>query len=173
MAEDVHIPVNRFKLIMQTALFSGLGITALLVSFYLADNTSISPLIWKIPGGALCFFGILAAAAKAKKRTDKTAGISFTKEGVLDTSSDISLGLIKWKDIISIDEKDSLRDELLIIQVKRQEQYVKNAKNSAIGRLLQQNIRKFGTPVVIEASNLSCSIKELVETAIEQREKQR
>ena len=173
MAEDVHIPVNRFKLMMQTALFSGLGITALLVSFYLADNTSVNPLIWQIPGGVLCFFGILAAAAKAKKRTDKVAGVSFTNEGILDTSSDISFGLIKWKDIISIDEESSLKNGLLIIQVRRQEQYVQNAKNSAIGRLLQQNIRKFGTPVVIDASILTSSIKELINTSVEQREKQR
>jgi hypothetical protein len=167
MSEEIHIMINRSRLLFQLILFTVLGISVLIGAFAVANISSINPLIWKIGGSVAGFFFIVAAGSKAKKRADKNAGIRITKEGMIDQSSDLSLGLIKWSDISSIDKEASLEAQLLIVRVKKNNAYLKKAKNSAIERLLKQNIRKFDTPVVIEAGYLECSLEELIDILVE------
>ncbi|MBD3638860.1 MAG: hypothetical protein HUJ25_16020 [Crocinitomicaceae bacterium] len=171
MIEEVHIPLNRSKLLVQIVVLSILGIGALVTAFGLSDQMPGSPLILKGFGIVTCLFCLVAAGSIAKKRADKQAGVTINKEGILDTSSSISIGLIKWKDVTSVDKDESMAAGLLIIHVKNQNEYLKKAKNSAIERLLKQNLRKFDTPVVIEAKYLDCSLEELIDTVIERYRK--
>lgn len=171
MEETVHIPVNKMKLLFHTVIFSGIGIALLIGCFSLAESSEMSPIIWQGAGILLCLIAVLAAGAKAKKRADKSAGIIFSTEGMTDNSSDFGLGLIRWKDIKGLNADLSLQSKLLIVEIKNQSEYLKRGKNSAVKRLLDQNVRKFGTPIVIEVGNLDCDIAELVEVFQDQMKK--
>jgi hypothetical protein len=167
MSNEIHISINRGRLLFQTILFSFLGVGALLCCFSLAEVGLINPIIWQGLGAVLCLVLIVTAGSKAKKRADKNAGITITKEGIHDKSSAISLGLIRWSDIKEIDKEVSLKSKLLVVRVKKNSVYLKKANNSAIERLLRQNIRNFDTPVVIESKYLESSLEELLDILLE------
>jgi hypothetical protein len=174
MKAEVYIGVNRKKLLLQTILFTIMSLVGLLAGFGLAENAKfLEPWIWKAIGIVVCLFALLAAGAKMKRRSDSAAGITFSKEGINDTSSEISLGMVKWRDITTIDKSACLKNGLLIIEVKNGGEYRKRAKNSAIGRLLDQNVRKFGTPVVIDASYLDATLDSLIDLALERINKRK
>lgn len=169
MSDSVHIPLNKRRLTIQIALFVVAGLGGMIGFFALAESTSLNPLIWQAMGVALCFFAIIAAGSKAKKRSDKNGGLIINKDGITDNSSDLSLGFIPWKSIQQIDEELCLKNEYLIIGVRKPGEFVKKAKNSAIKRLLEQNIRNFDTPVVIEPNTLKASLEELLDIIKDKR----
>ncbi|MCB9223036.1 MAG: STM3941 family protein [Crocinitomicaceae bacterium] len=174
MSEEIFISINSKKLLFQTIFITIFGFAGLIIGFGMAENTDLlEPWIWQTAGVVICLFSIIAAGAKMKKRSDSSAGVYLNKEGINDLSSDISLGLIKWRDIANIDEEQCRTERMLIIQVKDEVTYRKKAKNSAIGRLLDQNIRRYGTPVVIDPSYLKVTNEELLETALGELKKRR
>lgn len=174
MAQDIFIPINGKKLLMQTIFITILGVVGLLIGFAIAENTDfIEPWIWQTAGVVVCFLALIGAGSKMRKRSDAAAGISFEKEGINDTSTEISLGFIKWRDIKTIDPELCLKERMLIIEVKNEREYRQKAKNTAIGRLLDQNIRRYGTPVVIDPSYLKVKLDELIDTAVDELKKRR
>lgn len=163
MRKEIHIPLNRKRLLIQVVVFSLLGIGALIGAFGLVEQFGWNGIVVKGTGIVICVFCVVTAGAKAKQRADKNAGLWLTKEGLNDASSDISVGLIKWSDIIGVDEEESRQCNLLIVKVRKEEKYISKAKNSAVERLLRQNMRKFDTPIVIDPKYLMSDIEELIE----------
>ena len=147
----------------QAVLLGAAAILSLILFFGLADNLDLEPIILKSIGSVLTVIFILAGAAKAKKMKDKNAGILLNAEGIQDLSSEINVGFIKWKDITVVNKQKSIKFGLLLIDVKKNDLYIKNAKNSAIARLLRQNVKLYNTPIAINASNLDCTLEELVD----------
>ena len=173
MSQKIHIPINRKRILVQIILLSLIGILILIGSFGIAEGLGINPLIPQIAGIVVCFFCFFTAAQKVKKRNDVNGGLIISKEGINDLSSDIGLGLIKWKDIIEVDEEASTTSKLIVIKVKRQNDYVKQAKNSAVERLLKQNIRNFDTPVVIDTKYLDQPFNEILELSLNETKKRK
>lgn len=173
MAQEIHIAIDRKRLLIQIILLSLIGIIAMIGSFGLADSLGLTPLIFQITGIVVFIFCIFTAAQKVKKRNDTRSGLTIVKEGIVDQSSDIGIGLIKWKDVIEVDEDASRDSKLVVIKVKRQDAYVKQAKNSAVERLLKQNIRNFDTPVVIDTKYLEKTFGDVLELLIQETSKRR
>ena len=173
MAKDLNIPINKRRTNIEVLVLSLVAIGILILGFA-PTNLNINPLIIQITGIAICVFTIIRAAQKMKVKNDPSSGLTFSKEGLLDKSSDIGVGLIQWKDIIGLDKEESVGARLIILKVKRHNHYLSQAKNSAVKRLLDQNIRKFETPVVIDTKYLEGSfeeILELTETELKKRKK--
>ena len=167
MSDAIFIGVNKTKLRIQALVLGVAGVVVLIVFFYWADNQEMmSPLILKGIGGVSTFFLIIGGGAKAKRLKDKNAGLLINKEGVHDKTSEIGVGLIEWNDIKAIDKKRSLAAGLLLIDVKKEQSYIKKAKNTAIARLLKQNIRLYDTPVAIDAKHLDCKLEDLIDKVV-------
>ncbi|MEO9532132.1 MAG: STM3941 family protein [Crocinitomicaceae bacterium] len=163
MSTEVLFPINKRKLRIQGIIYGVLAIVIFLLMFGYADKQDyISPMIFQGLGVVIPLFCVIAAGAKGKKISDPSAGLKIDKSGVHDETTHIALGLIKWGDIEEILEEQSLRTGLLLISVKKDEKYLKAAKNSAIERLLRQNIRMYKTPVAIDTSYLQGSLKEVI-----------
>lgn len=162
MNEPIFIGTNRNKLRFQTAVYTIIAIVSFILLFGYAERQDlVPPIVFQGLGviiGGLC---LLAAAAKAKRIKDPTAGLRIDKQGIHDLSSDIGLGLIKWKDITDYRVEQSKKTGLILIGVKKNESFLRSAKNPAIARLLKQNIRLYKTPVAIDPSYLESSIDEV------------
>ncbi|MFT4602538.1 MAG: hypothetical protein ACI857_002724 [Arenicella sp.] len=163
MSAEIVIGVNKNKLRAQAITYSVLAILIFLFTFgYAGKQDWISPLVFQGIGVVIPLFCIIAAGAKAKKMNDGASGLIINKTGIKDESSHIGLGQIKWSDIEEIKEEQSLRTGLLLISVYKDEKFLRQAKNSAITRLLRQNIRMYKTPVAIDTSYLDASLKEVI-----------
>jgi len=167
MSDSIFIGVNRLKLKIQAVVLGVSAVVLLVAIFYWADNQEyFSPILLKAIGGATCFLMIIGGGAKAKRLKDKNAGLLIDKSGVNDMTSEIAIGLISWNDIKQIDKKRSLAAGLLLIDVKKEQTYLKRAKNTAIARLLRQNIRLYKTPIAIDAKHLDCKLEELIDKVV-------
>ena len=163
MSEEIIIAVNKKKLRLQAIAYSVLAIVTFLISFGYAEKQDwITPIVFQGFGVIIPLFCVIAAGAKAKKINDTSAGLIINKTGIKDESSAIGLGQIKWSEIVELKEEQSLRTGLLLIDVKKPEKFLRQAKNSAIARLLRQNIRLYDTPVAIDTSYLNKSLKEVI-----------
>lgn len=161
-AQEIHIGLNRRRLIVNVAVSAVLGFAALIGLFWIADHQeAISPVFYKTIGGIVFGFCVIIGGTHSKRLAKKNAGLTLTKEGLLDQSSSIAVGLVRWKDMKSIQSAKTPTSKLLLIEVKRPDDVVKNAKNKAIKRLMQQNVRLYKTPIVINAKILDASFEEL------------
>lgn len=163
MSEPVFIGLNKRKLKIQVLIYSLLALLSFLFCFGAAENQDfIPPIIFQASGVVLLLLFVLVAGAKGKKISDPESGLLIDKQGVHDKTSDIALGLIKWKDIVEVKAEESLKTGLLLIMVKKNEDYVKKAKNNAIGSLLRQNVRLYDTPVAIDPSYLKADLADML-----------
>lgn len=158
MSETVHIPVNKRRLLIQAIFFSLIGVVVFVGAFAMAEQQVTYAYIWQSAGILAALFAILAAGAKLKKRAEKSAGLIINKQGFTDNSSDIGVGEVLWKSVKKIDREQCKKYDLLIVDVKKNEHFLNNAKNSAVKRLLQQNIHRYDTPVVIDPVYLSSDL---------------
>ena len=63
---------------------------------------------------ALLFFGTTAAIS-LKKIMQRIPGLIISKEGIYDNSSAITIGLIKWEDLVDIGVVEVQKQKLLMI----------------------------------------------------------
>lgn len=170
MSTEILFPINKRKLRIQGIIYGVLAIVIFLLMFAYADKQDyISPMIFQGLGVILPLFCVIAAGAKGKKISDPSSGLKIDKSGIHDETTHISLGLIKWGDMEEVLEEQSIRTGLLLITVKKDEKFLKAAKNSAIERVLKQNIRMYSTPVAIDTSYLKGSLKEVIAKIKEMR----
>jgi hypothetical protein len=148
---------------IQGIIYGVLAVVVFLLMFSYADKQDyITPIVFQGIGVIIPLFCVLAAGAKGKKISDPSSGLKIDKSGIHDETTHIAIGLIKWSDIEEVLEDQSLRTGLLLITVKKEEKYLKAAKNKAIQRVLKQNIRMYRTPVAIDTSYLKGSLKEVI-----------
>lgn len=161
-AEEVFIPIDRKKMILMTVIYSLAGIVGLLIVYYLGENQDwVSPTIFKVISVIVFLFFIVVAGSYGKNIKNSAAGLTINLTGIDDQSSSISHGLIKWKDVTGISKVKTASSKLLVISVKKPKKYLDNAKNSAVKRVLNQNISQYKTPIVINVGILDTSLEEL------------
>jgi len=103
-------------------------------------------------------FVVISLIIIVKKFLSGGFNLTITKEGIMDHSDYIKVGMIKWADIESIESTSFGILELLLIYVKTPEKYA----NSKIQKMqLKYNLRMYGAPVVITSRFLACSFSEL------------
>lgn len=92
-------------------------------------------------------------------------GFKITKNGFINKSNLTNMGIVEWKDIISIETKEKKQNKFLLVTVKDKAKYLDRVKNPLIKLNTLQYNGFYDTPIVIEPKNLSCTFEEL-ESAI-------
>jgi len=162
-SNSIHIGINRKRLKL---VGIGYAIAALFIfcGFYYISTRFEGN--WsnamKIIGGIIAVFSGVTGLSAVKPLNDKNAGITIDENGILDQSTSISSGLISWKSISNLESNS--KEKMILIKVKKPDDFTKNAKNRAIKQLLQRNLAIYKTPVVIESNYLNCSFDELQTT---------
>lgn len=100
----------------------------------------------------------------------KNTGLIINSEGIVDNSSPIALGLIKWEDILRIRKIQISSITFLLIDLKNQEKYLKDV-NKLKAWWLRVNARSYGTPISINAAFLTCKFSELEDIITNAHEK--
>lgn len=112
--------------------------------------------------GAL-FFSI-SSLFFLKRIFNKEIGLIINKEGLIDNSSAVSIGLIKWEDIDNVRAMNFSSIKFILIDVKNPNVYLQKAKNSFIQKIMKKNIEMCGTPITISSNILKCDIITLEKT---------
>lgn len=100
----------------------------------------------------------------------KNTGLIINSVGILDNSSPIALGLIKWSDIERIRKIQINSISFLLIDLRDQEDYLKDL-NKFKAWWMRVNARSYGTPASITAGLLKCKFSELEAIIINAHEK--
>jgi hypothetical protein len=101
---EIHIPINRTRLIV-TGIFYGFLTILILVGFFLlAEEMSDGwKLALRITGGILATLVILTGSGAIKLLQNKNAGLHITTHGIEDLSSAIGVGKVEWKNISDVE----------------------------------------------------------------------
>lgn len=161
--DQIEIPLSKTKLWL---LNIGSILFVLISIWMLIANVGFhryNPIVVKLAAiagilffGATSFFGF-------KKLFDKKFGLIINEEGILDNTSGISVGLIKWDDIVDIQINQVMTNKFISIYVKNQDEYIAKAKNKMMARIMKSNIRMVGTPISISSNTLSYNFNNLKE----------
>ncbi|WP_343681325.1 STM3941 family protein [Chryseobacterium arthrosphaerae] len=116
------------------------------------------------------FFGFALLTMIRKRLLDKNMGIIINGEGIIDNSSFVGVGLIKWEDIVSIEKSNVLSTNFLLINVKNPETYI-NLSTGIKSKLLKGNDKSYGTPISISSNFVNCSFSQLEEVIMNSFEK--
>ncbi|AUC75528.1 STM3941 family protein [Olleya sp. Bg11-27] len=167
MKEKIEIPLSKNKLILglgASVLFVVLAIWMFLNANYFQEHPFKllrTPIVIKSIGvlgvlifGATGIFGI-------KKLFDKKVGLTIDSTGITDHSNASSIGLIEWKDISSVITKQVLSTKFLLINVIAPEKYIGKAQNGMKAKLMQSNMKMYGTPLSITSSTLQYDFEDL------------
>ena len=114
--------------------------------------------ITSIIGFVICFITLIVFV---KVVLSRKLGLTINNDGIIDSSSYISKGLIKWDDIVSIKRIEVMSTKFLLIGVKNPERYVDNETNKIKKRFLQVNLKKYGTPITISSTTLEYDFEKL------------
>lgn len=109
---------------------------------------------------AVLFFGFALITLTRKVLFDKNLGIIINEKGIIDNSSFVAVGLIKWEDIISIEKSKVRSTNFLLIKVKKPENYIDN-QNPIKSKLLKANYKSYDTPISISSNFISCNFNQL------------
>lgn len=101
----------------------------------------------------ICF--IMAILVYTRK-----SGLIINDEGIVDTSSLVSVGLIKWADIVRIKKIEVNSIPFLMIYTKNQEEYLRNFNKLKVW-WMRSNAKSFGSAISISPIFLNCKLSEL------------
>jgi hypothetical protein len=111
------------------------------------------------------FFGGGAVYA-IRRLFDDAPGVVISAAGILDNSSGVAVGLIKWSDIKDFRVTEMMTQQFLTIDVRTPEAYIE--RGNVIQRFFRRmNAQFYGSPVQIALNSLDASLDEL-RSAIEQ-----
>jgi hypothetical protein len=122
------------------------------------------PIVVYLLGMVTVLFSLLITHFSIKKLLDKTPGLVFNEQGIIDNSSGVSAGLIPWEEIadIQIFKLNKVSSQrFLSIFVHQAESYVCRG-NKFQQFLNRQNTRLSGTPINISTNSLKINFDELV-----------
>jgi len=97
----------------------------------------------------------------AYKLPQASPGIIIDKNGIIDYSSGISSGLIKWEDITHIYLMEVKSQKLIMLNVSNPDVYVQRQTNALKRKATALNYKIYGTPISISSNGLKCNTKKL------------
>lgn len=109
---------------------------------------------------AFLFFG-LCLVVIVRKFLDKQPGLTIDEEGILDNTSGVSIGLIKWEDIVGIKTVTVFNQKFLMIEVRNPEAYIEKAKSRLSKKAMEKNLKMYGSPISIISNSLTYDFKKL------------
>jgi hypothetical protein len=109
----------------------------------------------------IIFFGSCAVFA-LRKLFDSSPAVIISAEGILDNSSGISAGIIRWSEIKGMWVTEVQRQKFLTIDVHTPDVYVD--RGNVIQRYLKRtNAKLYGSPVQISANGMALAFDEFLQ----------
>lgn len=160
--DNIVIKLSKTKLVLLSAgavafVFAGLWLMTI------ADSqTRFDALFVK----AICIASIsisgLSAVYGLAKLFDNEAGLTLNQSGLLDNSSAVSAGEIKWTDIASFEIIQMKSTRFLLIFVSNPDDYLDRV-NGFKRFFMKMNQKLYGTPITISSTSLQCDFDQLIE----------
>lgn len=172
--KEIIIPLNKQKLTL--FLLLSLGFVGGSIWFLLNPPTGNNELLHdpsvvkKIGGVCLFAFGV-SAVIFIMKLMDKKPGMIINEDGIIDNVSAIAIGKIPWEDIMGIEERKVLIEDLILVMLKDPKAYFDKVGNPVKKQMLTTNFNLYGTPVNFAANSLKISKTELFQLLKEQHKK--
>ncbi len=160
MDNEIIIPLSKGKIVL-LIIGSLAFVTACAWLFNIKAGGEYEAVFWKgfaIIGGI--FFSITGIFG-IKKIFDFEPGLVINSEGIIDNSSAVSIGLIKWGDIVGFKVMQISSTKLLLILVKNPEKYIEMEENKIKRKLMSMNNSRYGSPISISSNALKINFKEL------------
>lgn len=159
--EQIEVELSKIKIFLiavGSLLFVALGIY---LAFY-HTNTSMrySDSLVKFAGILSIAFFSLTHIASLFKIFDSKKGLIISDKGIFENSSFVSLGFIKWDDILEIETITSKNQKFCMIYLKSSQEYIKRHKGLK-RRIASMNYKMYGTPVFISSNSLKISFNDL------------
>lgn len=170
--ECIEINLSKFKISLM--LIAGITFTVLgfliLFDYQLTKFNEGHSLFIRLIG-LLCilFFGI-GSFYIARKIFDTKPGLIINDNGIVDNSSAMSVGLIKWDDIIGIEKYEISSNKFLLILVNNPQYYIDKSENIIVKKSLTWNNENYGSPISIIAHSLKININDLEDIIVERFE---
>lgn len=128
----------------------------------------------KFGAASLCvlFFGALIFLFIGKLR-DKSYGLTIDDKGFHDNSSATSVGTVLWGDIEGFMKIKVIRQEMLVVYVNNPDHYIERETKGWVKKTRKHNFSQYGSPIIISAHALNCSLddlKKMLERGWERRE---
>lgn len=157
----VEIPFSKTKQISEI----GGSVFFVVLGFFLitkiADlQTRTHPLFVKIVGAASILFFGMTGYFGIKSLFKKTTGLIIDEYGITDNSNITGTGMIKWTDIIGMRTEKAGRSKFILIFTVNPEIYLNKAAGSR-KKMMEANMKMFGTPLILSSNGLKCSFNEL------------
>ncbi len=163
---NIKIPLSKGKMIfllLGALLFVILSVFIFLNAEEMLTRRISNPIFIKIIAiiGFL-FFGVILMSI-LKKMISNQSGLIISNEGIWDNSSGVSVGMIKWEDIVGIRKVKASGVNFILIDVKNAESYLNNTKGIIKRQAMKANMRKYSTPISLSAAGLKFSFNKLEE----------
>jgi hypothetical protein len=164
--DEIIIPLSKSKLtllMLGSIIFVGAGLWFLIsppeIKHPIFGN---STLIFSAGLASIIFFGLMTFFY-AKKLPDNKPGLIIGTDGIIDNSSGIAAGLIKWTDLENISVIEIHRQKLIMLFVKNPQDYIDRQTNGFQRKAMQMNYKMYKTPLSITSNGLKCNFSELLE----------
>ena len=160
--DETTIPLGRAKLFL--LIVGSIAFVAIGFWMFNLPDAEIRPdhdplFVHGIALLCMIFFGLCGLYA-IRKLFDKRPGIRFTKEGIIDHSSGVAMGLIPWSDITGFKVHKMHSTRFLVVQLADPQKYV--AKGSIVRQKVNQaSMSMCGSPVTLNSNSLEISFDEL------------
>ncbi|OMF96084.1 STM3941 family protein [Paenibacillus sp. FSL R7-0273] len=119
-------------------------------------------LLYGVIGGICIIIFAACLLFFIRKLLDHSPGLVIDHEGILDNSSYIAGGLIRWEDIRHIEMYQLTGQVLIGIQLNDPEAYLRNQQGLKLG-LIKINLRLVNAPVNIAQSALRMPLSKIYE----------
>lgn len=141
--------------------------------WYVADTqTRYPPMFLKVVSLAnLCFFGLVGVYAFVKL-LDNRPGLIVDAEGIVDNSSAIAAGRVRWEEIAGLSVNSIAGQSFVTIEVTDPSKYLERA--GTFSRMMNVgNMKLVGSPINISSLALRIEFEELVRVLSDSLEKYR
>lgn len=167
--DQLDIPLSKTKIIgsfLGALVFIGLGLWFVILPPKSKHVLLGNPIfIYALGASAILFFGYIALLL-LRKLADKKPGLTLNKLGIVDNSSAVAMGTIRWEDIEAIEVTQTFNQKFLICIVKNPEVYLNKTSNPLWKKTLKMNYKTYGSPIAISSNALQIKFNNLFELLI-------
>src|SRR3990167_2389427 len=164
--KEITFQLNKQKIILLLIGSAGFVIFGIWL-FQIADTIFIYSILTKIVSVAcITFFGF-GAVYLSMKLFDNKPGLIINDDGIIDNSSYISVGLIRWKNITNVSITEIDTQKILTIELNNADEIIQK-QNGSKKVLMSLNKNLYKSPVQISSIALKCDFHELYSTLKEQ-----
>lgn len=160
--QPLEIPLSKKKMLL---LLLG-SIAFVVAGFWLLLGTGFNLFSMALGGVAILFFGYCAVYI-AHKLPEKEPGLILNEQGLIDHSSAVSVGLIRWSDIVNLSVIEIHRQKIILLEVANPEEYIDCESDAMARQAMQMNQDLYGTPLCISANTLQISFDALFTMLLE------